>query len=75
MYPAMIEAAKAEDNKEALRSFDYANAVEEFHHKLYEGAMAELGSAGEVFLLCLPLVRLYGRERTSGKLSGLWRQG
>jgi len=49
MYPAMIEAAKAEDNKEALRSFDYANAVEEFHHKLYEEAMANLGSAGEAY--------------------------
>jgi rubrerythrin len=28
MYPTMIEDAKAEDNSGALRSFEYANAVE-----------------------------------------------
>ena len=49
MYPAMIEQAKAEGNKEAQRSFDYANAVEEYHHKLYEGAMANLGSEAEAY--------------------------
>jgi rubrerythrin len=31
MYPEMIEDAKAEDNKAALRSFEYANAVEQVH--------------------------------------------
>jgi rubrerythrin len=49
MYPAMIEQAKGEGNKEAERSFLYANAVEEFHHKLYEDAMASLGSAAETY--------------------------
>ncbi|OPY07781.1 MAG: Rubrerythrin-2 [Syntrophus sp. PtaB.Bin001] len=49
MYPAMIDQAKEEGNKEAERSFLYANAVEEFHHKLYEEAMAGLGGAAESY--------------------------
>ena len=44
MYPAMIEDAKAEDNKAALRSFEYANAVEKVHADLYENALANMDS-------------------------------
>ena len=39
MYPAMIEDAKAEDNKGALRSFTYANDVEKIHAALYQKAL------------------------------------
>jgi rubrerythrin len=42
MYPAMIEAAKAEANKAAERSFSYANAVEEVHANLYQKALDTL---------------------------------
>jgi rubrerythrin len=49
MYPAMIEAAKAEGNKEAERSFQFANEVEKVHAALYEKLLARLGSAGEVY--------------------------
>lgn len=42
MYPAMIEAAKAEGNKAAERSFTYANAVEEVHARLYQNALQGL---------------------------------
>jgi rubrerythrin len=42
MYPAMIEDAKAEDNKAALRSFEYANAVEKVHAGLYQKALDSL---------------------------------
>ncbi len=49
MYPAMIEQAKSEGNKEAERTFEYANAVEEFHHKLYEEALANLGGSEEAY--------------------------
>ncbi|UCG04898.1 MAG: rubrerythrin family protein [Desulfobacterales bacterium] len=42
MYPAMIEDAKAEDNKAALRSFEYANAVEKVHADLYQKALDSL---------------------------------
>jgi rubrerythrin len=35
MYPEMIATAKAEGAKDAERTFNYANAVEEYHAKLY----------------------------------------
>ena len=35
----MIEDAKAEDNKGALRSFTYANDVEKIHAGLYQKAL------------------------------------
>ncbi len=39
MYPKMIEDAKAEGNKKALQSFDYANKVEQIHAALYQKAI------------------------------------
>jgi rubrerythrin len=39
MYPEFLEAAKNEGNKEAERTFHYANEVEKVHHKLYEAAL------------------------------------
>jgi len=36
MYPGMIQTAKAEGNKEAERSFNYANEVEKIHAGLYQ---------------------------------------
>jgi rubrerythrin len=44
MYPGMIEAAKAEGNTAAERSFSYANAVEEVHANLYQKALDNLGN-------------------------------
>jgi rubrerythrin len=49
MYPEMIEGAKAEGNKEAERSFVYANAVEKVHADLYKKLLQSLGSAGASF--------------------------
>lgn len=48
MYPQMIEEAKAEGNKGALRSFEYANAVEQIHANLYKAALENLGKNAEV---------------------------
>ena len=42
MYPEMIATAKAEGAKDAERSFNYANAVEEYHAKLYHGMLESL---------------------------------
>jgi rubrerythrin len=39
MYPQMITDAKAEGNKKALQSFDYANKVEAIHANLYQKAI------------------------------------
>jgi rubrerythrin len=47
MYPKMIEDAKADGNKGALMSFDYANQVEKIHADLYKKAIDELGSNKE----------------------------
>ena len=47
MYPQMIVDAKAEDNKAALRSFDFANQVEKVHADLYKKAIDNLGNNQE----------------------------
>ncbi len=48
MYPEMISGAKSEDNKSALRSFNYANEVEKVHAALYHKALDNLDSLEEV---------------------------
>jgi rubrerythrin len=47
MYPEMIAAAKAEGNKAAEQSFNYANEVEKIHAGLYEKALANLDQKQE----------------------------
>ncbi len=49
MYPEMIEAAKAEGNTQAERSFSFANEVEKIHASLYQGLLDNLGSAQDDF--------------------------
>ncbi len=39
MYPEFLEAARNEGNKDAERTFNYANEVEKIHHKLYSDAL------------------------------------
>ncbi len=48
MYPDMIEAAREEGNKTALRSFTYANEVEKIHADLYRKALDNLDDLPEV---------------------------
>ncbi len=43
MYPVMIEDAKADGKPGALKSFEYANAVEKIHAGLYKKALENLG--------------------------------
>jgi len=47
MYPQMIEDAKKEDNKAALMSFMYANAVEKIHAELYQKALEAMADLAE----------------------------
>ncbi len=54
MYPKFIEEAKAEDNKEALVSFQNALAVEQVHHSLYHSALERLKDGQD-----LPESRVY----------------
>jgi rubrerythrin len=42
MYPAFVETAKKEGNQAALKSFEFAMAVEKIHHDLYSRAADEL---------------------------------
>ena len=44
MYPKMIAAAKAAGVKDAERTLSYANAVEEYHAKLYHDMLEGLES-------------------------------
>ncbi len=39
MYPEFIEQAKADGNRRAESTFDWARQVEKIHHKLYEDAL------------------------------------
>lgn len=48
MYPGMIDTAKAEEQKAALRSFENANAVEEIHADLYQKVLDNLDNAEAV---------------------------
>lgn len=47
MYPEMIEAAKAEGNTAAERTFSFANEVEKTHARLYQKLLDSLGGAQE----------------------------
>lgn len=49
MYPQMITEAEQEGNSQALRSFKFANEVEQVHAGLYQKALDTLGASGEVF--------------------------
>jgi rubrerythrin len=42
MYPGFIETAKAENNRPAETSFNWANKVEIIHHDLYHQALKDL---------------------------------
>jgi rubrerythrin len=48
MYPFMITEAKAESEPGALRSFEYANAVEKIHAALYKKMLENLGKTPDV---------------------------
>jgi rubrerythrin len=47
MYPEMIEAAKADGQKDAERSFNFANEVEKVHARLYQKVLDGLGKPQE----------------------------
>jgi rubrerythrin len=49
MYPEMIATAKAEGAKDAERSFNYANAVEEYHARLYHDMLEGLEAKKESY--------------------------
>jgi rubrerythrin len=48
MYPEMIADARAEGEKDADRSFTWANEVEQIHAKLYQKTLDELDNPDDV---------------------------
>lgn len=48
MYPAFVAEAKREGNQAALKSFEFAMAVEKIHHDLYNKAAAALKSGKDL---------------------------
>ncbi len=48
MYPEMIADARAEGEKDADRSFTWANEVEQIHAKLYQKTLDQLDSPEDV---------------------------
>ena len=63
MYPSMIEVAKEEGNSAALRSFRYANGVEEIHARLYHDMMESLESQESYpYYVCPVCGMTVGRE-------------
>jgi rubrerythrin len=70
----MIQTAKAEGNKEAERSFNFANEVEKIHAGLYQQMLDNLEGGERILqLLRLPCMRLYRGERSARNLSGVRR--
>lgn len=63
MYPEMIEMAKKEGNKEAERTFHYANEVEKLHASLYQNLLNNLGKAQENYPYYVCPVCGYTAER------------
>jgi len=55
MYPAMIAAAQAEGQKEAERTFFYANEVEKVHAELFKKALETLEEKKLVELFICPV--------------------
>ncbi|MBF7097144.1 rubrerythrin family protein [Alkalibacter mobilis] len=55
MYPEFLEDAKAEGNKEAIRTFTYALKAEEVHARLYQEALENIDDEKEVFYYLCPV--------------------
>ncbi len=63
MYPEMIETARSEGNKEAERTFHFANEVEKIHARLYQDLLDRLGKAEENYPYYVCPVCGYTAER------------
>ena len=55
MYPAMIETARAEGNKEAEQTFQWANEVEQIHAELYRAMLQNMDKSGDALYYVCPL--------------------
>ncbi len=67
-YPAMIEAARSEGNREAEKAFTYANEAEKAHAKLYQKIFDGLGSPQESYPYYICPVCSFTEERKSPEI-------
>ena len=67
-YPAMIEVAKLEGNKEAEKAFAYANEAEKVHAKLYQKILDSLGSLQEDYPYYICSICSFTEERKSPEI-------
>lgn len=65
MYPEMIEAAKSEGQKEAERSFNFANEVEKIHAQLYQKLFDGFGKPQENYPYYVCPICGYTAEKSS----------
>ena len=65
MYPEFVKDAEAEQDKRALRSFNYALEVEKIHEGLYRNALVNLGKENEEFDYYVCPVCGYTHERSA----------
>ena len=68
MYPAMIQTAKAEGNKEAERTFNFANEVEKIHAGLYQQMLDNLEGAKKSYSYYVCPICGYTSEKEAPKL-------
>ena len=55
MYPTFLKQARAENNREAIRSFNYAKTAETEHARLYKdalGSLPNLRGKGRTYYVC-----------------------
>ena len=55
MYPEFLKVAQEENNKEAVKTFEYALKAEEVHARLYEEALNDVEGKEEVFYYLCPV--------------------
>ena len=55
MYPGFVNTAKAEGNKAAVMTFDFALQAEEVHAKRYQDALDNMDKTEEVFYYLCPI--------------------
>ncbi len=65
MYPEFLAAARAEGNRDALQTFNYAKTAEAEHAKLYSAALENLQSLGDSAAVTYYVCTVCGYTTTS----------
>jgi len=66
MYPGFVAEARREGNQAALKSFEFAMAVEKIHHDLYSSAAAALKAGKDLAAAAIFVCPVCGNTVLSG---------